>query len=216
MRPAFHYISTEGSTDSRKKLFASFSAGYAHTEIENGHYNLLNGGLRYRFNDRFTLSLTMTRQDDQAQVGYAFMRETNGEPIIGYRRNLDLTSVVSGIYNFTSRLNLTIRTRHYWNQVTYNDFFNVAADGSHIPRSFIPGADENYNLFNADAFLTWDFRLGSRIIAGYKNWLGNPYTVMGQHNYFHNLKETFNSDHGNELTIKVIYFLDYNQLKKKN
>lgn len=214
-RPAFHYISTQGSTDSRKKLFVSFSAGYAHTEIENGTYNLLGGAVRYRFNDKFTVNLEVTRQDDQTQVGYAFERETNGEPIIGYRRNLDVTSVLSGIYNFTSRLNLTLRTRHYWNQVSYKDFFNVAFDGSHNRRPFISGRDENYNLFNTDAFLTWDFRLGSRIIVGYKNWVGNPYAVVGQRNYFDNLKEIFNTNHGNELTVKLIYFLDYNQLRKK-
>jgi hypothetical protein len=215
-RPAFHYISTEGSTDSRKKLYVSFTGGYSHSEIEDGDYNLLGGGVRYRFNDKFTLSLDMTRQDDQTQVGYAFMREANGEPIIGYRRNLDVTAVLSGIYNFTSRLNLSLRTRHYWNQVRYKDFFNVAADGSHVKRAFITGQDENYNLFNVDAFLTWDFRLGSRIIVGYKNWIGNPYAVLGQTNYFQNLKGIFNANHGNELTVKLIYFLDYNQLRKKH
>ena len=143
------------------------------------------------------------------------MREANGEPIIGYRRNLDVTSIISGIYNFTPRLNFTLRTRHYWNQVIYKDFFNVAADGSHIKRAFLPGNDENYNLFNTDAFLTWDFRLGSRIIVGYKNWVGDPYAIMPQRNYLHNLKEIFNANHGNELTVKLIYFLDYNQLRKK-
>jgi hypothetical protein len=112
-------------------------------------------------------------------------------------------------------LNVTLRARHYWNQVSYRNFFNVAADGSVLPRPFIAGQDENYNLFNVDAFLTWDFRLGSRIIVGYKNWIGNPYAVMGQTNYFQNLKGIFNANHGNELTVKLIYFLDYNQLRKK-
>ncbi|HEY0042496.1 MAG TPA: DUF5916 domain-containing protein [Flavisolibacter sp.] len=214
-RQAFHYVSMNGSTDSRKKLYVSFNAGYARTEIEDGNYNILGGGVRYRFSDKFTLSLDLTRQEDETQVGYAFLRESNGEPIIGYRSNLDITTVLSGIYNFTSRLNLTLRTRHYWNQVVYKDFFNVGLDGNHIRRPFIAGQDENYNLFNTDAFLTWDFRLGSRIIVGYKNWIGNPYAVMGQTNYFQNLKGIFNANHGNELTVKLIYFLDYNQLRAK-
>jgi len=215
-RPAFQYISINGSTDSRKKLYVNFNFGYNHAEIKNGRYVYVGGGARYRFSDKFTLSLDVTRQNDETQVGYAFLREANGEPIIGYRKNLDVTSVLSGIYNFTSRLNITLRTRHYWNQVNYKDFFNVAADGSHIKRAFISGQDENYNLFNTDAFLTWDFRLGSRIIVGYKNWIGNPYTVISQSSYFQNLKGIFNSNHGNELTVKLIYFLDYNQLRKKH
>lgn len=213
-RPGFQYISLNGSTDSRKKLYVSFDAGYNHANIENGHYTYFGGGVRYRFSDKFLLSLNVARQEEKNQIGYAFLRETNGEPIIGYRRNMDVTSVLSGIYNFTSRLNVTLRTRHYWNRVTYKSFFNVASDGSHIQRSFIAGQDENYNLFNVDAFLTWDFRLGSRIIVGYKNWIGDPYAVMTPNNYFRNLKGIFNTSHGNELTVKLIYFLDYNQLRK--
>lgn len=214
-KPAFHYISALGSTDSRKKLFVNYALAYTHSEVEGGNYFLTNGGIRYRFSNRFTLGLSVYREDDQNQIGYAFLREANGEPIIGYRRNVQTTSVLNGIYNFTSRLNLTLRTRHYWNQVSYKRFFHVASDGSHKPISFIRGNDDNYNLFNVDAFLTWDFRLGSRIIAGYKNWLGNPYDVMKGTNYLQNLKNTFNSSHGNELTVKLIYFLDYNQLRKK-
>lgn len=214
-RPAFHYISSNGSTDSRKSWFLSYITAFAHTEVEDGNYNELGLALRYRFNNHFSLTLDLNRQDDHTQIGYAFLREPNGEPIIGYRRNLSTTSVLSGIYNFTSRLNLTMRTRHYWNEVAYKDFFNVAEDGTHKKRGFIPGQDENYNLFNIDAFLTWDFRLGSRVIVGYKNWLGDPYAVMSQPDYFHNLKSIFNSTHGNELSVKLIYFLDYNQLRKK-
>ncbi|HUC79501.1 MAG TPA: DUF5916 domain-containing protein, partial [Flavisolibacter sp.] len=147
-RPAFQYISVNGSTDSRKKLFASFDAGYNHAEIKDGHYVYLGGGIRYRFSDKFLLSLNVARQEDKNQIGYAFLRETNGEPIIGYRRNMDVTSVLSANYNFTSRLNMTLRARHYWNQVTYKSFYNVAPDGSHLLRPFLAGQDENYNLFN--------------------------------------------------------------------
>jgi hypothetical protein len=215
-KPAFHYIDAEGSTDSRKKLFVNYSLGYARAEVKDGHYFETNMGLRYRFSDRFTLSLSVNREDEQNQIGYAFQREVDGEPIIGYRRNLQTTTILSGIYNFTPRLNLSLRTRHYWNEVQYKSFYNVAADGSHIERSFIDNLDENYNLFNVDAFLTWDFRLGSRIIAGYKNWLGDPYSVMSGANYLNNLKQTFRTAHGNEFTVKLIYFLDYNQLRRKH
>jgi hypothetical protein len=214
-KPAFHYISAEGSSDSRRKLYVGYNLGYAHTEVENGNYFLTTGNVRYRFSNRFSLSLSVSRENELNQIGYAFLREANGEPIIGYRRNVQTTSVLNGIYNFTSRLNVTLRTRHYWNCVNYRSFFTVGNDGLHKPIAFIPGQDENYNLFNVDAFLTWDFRLGSRIIVGYKNWLGDPYAVMSGPNYFHNLRNTFNSSHGNELTVKLIYFLDYNQLRNK-
>ena len=84
-------------------------------------------------------------------------------------------------------------------------------------RPFQPGIDENFNTFNLDAFLTWDFRLGSRVVFGWKNWLGDPYSVNGimYKHYTENLGQTMRNSHGNELTLKVIYFLDVNQLKRK-
>jgi hypothetical protein len=84
-------------------------------------------------------------------------------------------------------------------------------------RAFLNGMDENFNIFNLDAFYTWDFRLGSRLILGYKNWLGNDEMVTPgtPNNYLYNLGKMFGLRHGNEVTVRFIYFLDYNQLRKK-
>ncbi len=88
-----------------------------------------------------------------------------------------------------------------------------------MPRAntFGSSLDQNVNIFNLDAFLTWDFRLGSRIILGHKNWLGDEEFVMpsGENTYLRNLGKQFDLRHGNEVTVRFIYFLDYNQLRKK-
>lgn len=146
---------------------------------------------------------------EENQLGYAFLRESWGDPIAGFRDNRDFTSVLSGIYNFTPRINLTLRTRHYWNKVNYKSFHNVDDDGLLTSRPFINGNDDNVNFFNLDAFLTWDFRLGSRLILGYKNWLGEDeyVTPTGKNTYLQNLGDVFDLRHGNEFTLRFIYFL---------
>ncbi|HET7899086.1 MAG TPA: DUF5916 domain-containing protein, partial [Flavisolibacter sp.] len=204
-KPGFSYFSAVGSTDSRKKLFVNYAAGGGRYNMDDGWYYTATLGLRYRFNNRFLLSVSVDRTDVLNEIGYAFLREPNGEPIIGFRRNQQTSTIINGTYTFTSRLNFTVRTRHYWNQVRYNDFYNVATDGSYTKRTFIPNQDENYTLFNVDAFLNWDFRLGSRVTVGYKNWLGNPYAVMNSNTYLENLKSSLTIPHGNELTVKLIY-----------
>jgi hypothetical protein len=80
-----------------------------------------------------------------------------------------------------------------------------------------PGVNGNVNVFNLDAFLTWDFRLGSKMVVGYKNWLGDNESINGvsKRYYLNNLTQTFDESHGNELTVRFIYFLDYNQLRRK-
>lgn len=207
----------EGSTDSRKKLFVRFGSAYARAKKYDNTYKSVSFGMRYRFSNKFSLDLQTNSSLENNQLGYAFMRETNGEPIVGFRNNRDFTSVLSGIYNFTSRMNLTLRVRHYWNKVNYLSFHNVDSGGMLLPRAFIANQDENVNIFNLDAFFTWDFRLGSRLIVGYKNWLGDEEmaTITGKNTYMRNLGEVFDLRHGNEITIRFIYFLDYNQLRKK-
>lgn len=215
----FNYIfEMEGSTDSRKKLYTRFSGIFARApKFDNSYYG---GGLgfRFRFSNKFTLDLQVDGHKETNNLGYAFRREINGEPIAGFRDVKEYETVLSGIYNFTSRLNLTLRARHYWNEVKYLSFHNVDFKGNLTNRPFIPNWDDNFNIFNLDAFLTWDFRLGSRLIVGYKNWLGDEEFVpflSAKNNYLRNLGEIFDLRHGNELTMRFIYFLDYNQLRKK-
>lgn len=215
--PLNYGIEIAGSTDSRKKAFISYDLFWAHApEYQNKFYS---GDItvRYRFSNKLTLSLEGIRSEEKNQLGYAFIRETNDEPIVGFRNNLTVTGILSGIYNFTSRINLTLRARHYWNKVTYNQFFNVDQNGKLIDRSFLVGMNDNVNIFNVDAFFTWDFRLGSRFILGWKNWLGENEFVDGSRytSYHNNFKQTLSLPHANEITLKFIYFLDYNQLRKK-
>lgn len=208
-----------GSTDSRKKLYFNYGFTYATAPDYNNTAYGLNIGMRYRFGDRFNLNLQTNIMQELNQLGYAFLRENNGSPIVAFRNNESITTVFSGIYNFTPRLNLTFRTRHYWDKVNYKQFFDVTQEGKLINRPFIGSQDQNVNIFNTDVFLTWDFRLGSRLILGYKNWLGNNETVIIPPNesntYLNNLARQFDLRHGNEFSVRFIYFLDYNQFRKK-
>ncbi len=215
--PSNYIFELEGSTDSRKKLFVSFGGIYAVAPDYNNTYTSLTLGMRYRFSNKFSLDLRTNSGLETNQLGYAFQREINGDPIAGFRDNRYFESILAGIYNFNSRINLTLRARHYWNKINYISFHNVDASGHLLDRSFIPGQDDNFNVFNLDAFMTWDFRLGSRLVVGYKNWLGDDETadISGKNTYLKNLGEVFDLHHGNEFTIRLIYFLDYNQLRKK-
>ncbi|GAA4335723.1 DUF5916 domain-containing protein [Flaviaesturariibacter amylovorans] len=213
-RPAFYYGNINGSSDSRRKLFVSFGFGYEHSTLAESPYYEVRNGIRYRFSNRFLLSLDVSRQHDKLQIGSAYQSDPG---IVGYRDYKDLTSVLSGIYNFTPRMNLTLRARHYWSQVHYLNFFKVNARGDLGPIAFIPGQDQNFNIFNLDAFYTWDFRPGSRIILGWKNSLSATTAIDGikYRDYGRNLTRTFELPHANEFTLRVIYFLDYNQLRRK-
>lgn len=216
-RPSYGYLNLNGNSDSRKKLYAEVNILLSSffNSAPNKKYNKLGGAVKYRFSDKLTLDFSHTRERETDYIISAG-RETNGEPIIAFVDFIDEESIFSGIYNLTPRANLTMRVRHYLSRLTFNRYANVDRDGEPIPRTGTHVFD-NVNYFNVDAFLTWDFRLGSRLILGYKNWLGDDEVVKlsGRNSYMRNLGKSFDLLHGNEFTVKFIYFLDYNQLRKK-
>jgi hypothetical protein len=205
-----------GSTDSRKKLYVSYGFAFAEGPIPGDPYSNIRGSVRYRFTNQFSLDLSNRWERDKGNFGYAY-READGKPILGRRELVNNTLVMSGIYNFTPRMNLTFRARHYWSSVKYVAFFDVQPDGWWTDRPFVEGKDRNYNAFNLDAFFTWDFRLGSRIIIAWKNALGPEEVIDGKlyNGYMKNLGQTLSSPHSNEVTFRFIYFLDYNQIAGK-
>lgn len=217
-RPAYGSVTITGNTDVRKKFLFNYSVLLADFFNTPGKkYHIAEAGIRYRFSNKFTLELSHRHEAEDNYIVYA-SNEMNGDPIIGFVDFKDVTSILSGIYNFTPRINLTLRARHYWSNVIFKSFANVDIRGNPVARPFIPGRDENFNIFNLDAFFTWDFRLGSRLILGYKNSLGDDEMVNAGtgRNYFYNMTESFSLRHGNEITLRFIYFLDYTQLSKKH
>lgn len=145
------------------------------------------------------------------------MNNPDGSPIIARRNKKQNTAIVSGQYNFTSRMNLNVRVRHYWSILNNTNFYNLKSDGYWTERAFIPNANVNFNTFNIDMFYTWDFLLGSRITVAWKNALGGNITIDPYSNptYIKNLGQVIDNPHSNELTVKIVYFLDYLNLKRK-
>ena len=206
-----------GSSDSRKKLYGSWGFGIAESPIPNDTYFSLEGSLRYRFSNKFSLSISGKREEDRGNFGWVLYDNTAGKSIIGKRSLYTYTNQVNGIYNFTPRMNLTVRARHYWRKVNYVSFHEVQNDGNWTDRPFVNGRDRNFNVFNMDMFYTWDFRLGSRIIFAWKNALAPDVSIDGalQRNYSNNAKQLLTVPHSNEVSVKFVYFLDYNELRKQ-
>ena len=159
----------------------------------------------------------MNIEQDKGNWGWAFITNTNGSPVIARRDVKRNTAIVSSQYNFNSRMNVNIRLRHYWSILENTNFYNLKADGYWNEIAFMPNRNVNFNTFNIDMFYTWDFLLGSRLTIAWKNALGgnaniDPYTNTS---YGKNLGKVIDNPHSNEITVKIVYYLDYLKLKKK-
>lgn len=155
-------------------------------------------------------------ETDNNNWGYAYRDVMTGEPIVGKRKVRTDYSILGATYNFNPLMNLTVRMRHYWSMVNYSGFYDVLDNGYWNERTYEAGHDENFNTFNLDMFYTWNFLLGSRIIVSWKNALGADVNIDGLINstYTKNFKTIFRNPHSNELSVKIIYYIDYLNLKK--
>ena len=224
-RFAYVFLGVGGSSDSRKKLFGGWFIGAAEADskIKNGAYFTSKLNTRYRFNDKFQLSGSFDRTVDQGQWGFSHRDSVStlvsgyNDPIIALRTVKTNNIIVGGQYNFTARMNATIRLRHNWTNIINKSFYKLKADGNWTDYPFTDGRNRNFNVFNIDMFYTWDFKWGSRLTFTWKNALGsnvflNPYT---NDNYSKNFVAVFNNPHSNEFNLKIVFYLDYLNLKRK-
>jgi hypothetical protein len=207
-----------GSSDSRKKLFGRLLAGYAIVPNTPAiDYFYADMGMRYRFGPRLLVNASSIIERENNNRGYGFVPSTNNDIIFTTRDLTRVTSILSAQYGFTARMNFTIRMRHYWSYLQNNQFHTLKPDGFFNDIPFIDGYNQNFNSFNIDMFYTWDFLWGSRLTFAWKNAIGgivnlDPY----QYNSFRkNLGEMFVRPHSNEVSLKVVYYLDYLKLKKR-
>jgi hypothetical protein len=122
--------------------------------------------------------------------------------------------VINAKYSFSNKSGLTIRARHYWSKVTQKELYDLQPDGSLITtKHTIPLEHQNFNLFNVDAQYTLQFAPGSFINIVWKDE-SQLFNKEIETAYLKNFSNTIGTDQNNNLSIKVIYYLDYLNLKK--
>ena len=216
------FVGMRGSTDSRKKLFGSWFIGGAEGPVKDDPYYKVDIGGRYRFSSKFQMNVSVQKENDKGQFGYTHRDNISTlvtgykDPVIAFRHLRNSNVIMGAQYNFTPRMNWTIRLRHNWTNLENRTFHKLNTDGTLYAIPFRNNYNRNFNVFNVDMFYTWDFKWGSRLTFGWKNALGqnvylNPYEYS---KFTKNFGAMFNNPHSNEVTLKVVYFLDYLTLKK--
>lgn len=119
-------------------------------------------------------------------------------------------------YTFTNKMGFTVVLRHYWSDRRNKEFFLLKPDGNLTNYQGVPlaGTDRNYNVFNIDLIYTWQFAPGSTLSVSYKDAAETYDTFYTQH-YNRNLDGILSAPQNNSLSVKVLYYIDYLDFKKK-
>lgn len=168
-----------------------------------------------KLSSRATAGLEITLDENRNDIGYVAYDAAEGNIVFGSRDNIILSATVNTEYIFTAKSYLTFRLRHYWARADYNDnYYFLGEDGSLDPGYFDGNPDLNYNAFNIDMVYTWRFAPGSELTVVWKNALYSGTTRIS-HSYLENLQNMFDYPMINSLSLKLLYYLDYQSLRKR-
>jgi hypothetical protein len=199
-------------TNNAKKLTLYGDVMYIKRSLFKSERYMFNFTQRYRFNNNLTVSLGSTLSPQNNNTGFAGIV---GEEVIFGKRDIKTVENTATIkYSFNDKMNINTRIRHYWSKVHYKEFFTLLPDGNlEKNNSFNQNRNQNLNFFNIDMVYTWQFAPGSFINVVWKNAAVNNSQVIDQ-GYFKNFNNTMQADDNNNLSLKIIYFLDYLEIKK--
>ena len=180
---------------------------------ENRNIYRINGGAKYRFNDRFSLSynLEYTRMaNDRGWVGF-----DNDDIIFGERNREIAQHYFTGKYSITNKMTFNLITRYYWSYSENHEYFTLEDDGYLTPNpSYALNKNRNFNSWNLDFSYSWWFAPGSELSVLYRNYALERTDVV-EKNTQQNFSNLFAGNLTNIFSISVRYYIDYNSLKSK-
>ena len=198
------------STNSQKKLALNvngYYTGYSDNPKLGYGFSL---SPRYRFNNQFSLRYRLNYNNTNDDQGY--VDEDANNIIFGFRDRKSYTNTISGKYSFSTNSSLSLSFRHYWSAVKYNSYANLNAEGNLDPNTTYTGDDVNFNSWNLDLNYIWQFAPGSQLIAFYRNSIFNSDTNSNL-DFFDNLENLFDQSQKHTVSVRFVYFIDYNKLK---
>jgi hypothetical protein len=201
-------------TDSRKALVANFSYGdyKFHGTNENNYWAGTN--LNLRIGKRSQINYSLNLDNHYNDRGYI---DKKGDSIIYFTRRdvKTLENVIGSSFILNNKAGMTLRLRHYWSGAENKEFFRLQENGSLAPESeYNENKDANYNTITIDFNFRWIFAPGSELCLSWKNAVYEDSGLVN-YSYFDNLRNTWKSDQSNSLSLKLLYYIDYNNLRKK-
>lgn len=207
-----YYSGAWFETNYAKKYNLNAEIFYVKRSLFNSEKYNFSINHRYRFSQRLSVNYNLNISPQNNNTGFA---AKSGSDIIFGKR--DIKNVENSLfikYSFNDRMYITTRVRHYWSKVNYQEYFNLLLDGSlEKNTTFNQNVNQNINFFNVDAVYTWQFAPGSFINIVWKN-AAFDYNRIVNDGYLKNFSNTMKADDNNNISFKIIYFLDYLQLKK--
>ena len=209
--PASYSANLTINTNRAKKYAFNTSLVYYSVPFFNGHGIDLSFDQKLMISKKFRVELSISYMPRNNNVGYATTLSSMDSIIFGRRNINTVENILSCTYNFSTKMNITLRLRHYLSAVSYRQYYLLNQAGKTEETYYNSNNNIDFNLFNVDCVYSWRFAPGSQLSIAWKNSIqtNEDKIVDG---YFNNLNNTVKSPQQNSLSIKFLYYIDYSKL----
>ena len=169
----------------------------------------------FRVKNRLSLGVDFSTQPQYDYSAWLGLSKSKEIIFSRFDRNT-IESMFDATYTFNSNMGIMVRGRHYWSNRNNKAFYFLRDDGElqdHDGAEF-KGTHTNYNVFNIDLVYSWRFAPGSELSVSYKN-LSEDMEAENRFGYFQNFDRVTNLPQNNNVSLKILYYVDYLQLVKK-
>ncbi|MBS2098147.1 DUF5916 domain-containing protein [Carboxylicivirga linearis] len=203
-------------TDWTKKISGYAYYGEYKRPVRDQKGNWFGIGLGCQLGQKLNCDFEMNYEGEDNDYGFVSKNESE-DSIHFARRNVGtIENVIQLSYTFNNELSLRLRGRHYWSGVENKEFYLLQNDGTLQPDAeYDESHDFNFNAFNIDMVLRWVFAPGSEMTLGWKNAIFNQGDISEEH-YGKNIDILWKSPQTNTISLRVLYYIDYNNLFNKH
>lgn len=214
VNPGFFVNNINLNTDNRKPLNFYFHYGHTMTPLKGEYGDFGDFQTTLRLGHQFELDYSFSFNNTTNGIG--FVDKTNSEDsIIFAKRNVrSLENILSSSYILSNKASLSLRVRHYWSGALNKNYYLLGQNGSLTDYpAYTQNKNQNYNAFTIDMIFVWNFAPGSELDCAWKNAALTDQSDY-VNNYWTNLHNSW-LNQLNSLSVKILYYIDYNKLRKK-
>jgi hypothetical protein len=161
-----------------------------------------------RLSDRFSANIGAYIHTDFGDRGWVNTEE-DGTIVFGRRNIRNAEGSLRATYVFMKDMSITATARHYWATGQYTGYYVLSEAGYlHDYVTYANNHDFSFNTVNADVVYSWIFAPGSILSVAYKlNTMMEEQPI--NFSYKHNLVDTMKGPQLNQVSVRVLYYLDY-------
>jgi len=212
----YYGLNTGFSSDYRKKISLDMSFNFNRVKRDSSEYYYIALTPIFRLSSKFTMNYSISVSKSFNSLGYVDFIDTSQTIIYGNRNIQTIINTINSKYMFKNDLFISIRLRDYWSMGEYNRFYTLGDDGYLIYNAgYNTNNNFNFNAFNIDLVFGWQFAPGSSLSIVWKNAIMKEEQDL-IYNFFDNISHTFDAPQQNLISLKFLYYLDYQSVKKKN